>query len=665
MEGPGKYCGPEESECYVGSWRANQKHGSGRMRYSDGAAYDGEWENDKPHGRGTFINPFGVMFRGEWEYGRFKGSQTDWQDARGVRTCVVEGVTFSAVDPGSTIHEESIDSRTVIPAPPRGKTDPTRSGYLYHTSFGTEYYPITARNKFMDTDTGRLITVDSESRLYQHDTEDVSVVDHNEYTQHYEERIVDNSVEDMATPKPALVGTGGPYIPGVREFVTPAQPIRTVQSASPPATHCISTIQENQTVMMPGTQTTIVTETTKTEYPTQNVWESHYSRQIAPGPALATQEVHSPRQNATTIGTPMTVDNATTTQHYQYNPAGPQSQHAYTQSEVPLGTAGIPKQEAYTHSSGITINPHQQHETYTHSSGTTVIPHHQHETSYTHANTIMPRPYQHESYTRTSTAMPRPQQLEVYTQSSTARPRSPQHESYTHSSTVIPQTQQATYTYSSGGAVIPQEQQEETYTHSSSVFPQQQETYTYSSTALPRRHEIYTQSSVPLGTAAVTQQTSTDSGAPLETVVTSQQQEQQEQVIEEITLCRNIPRPVEYSIVTEFVLPRIRPTVRSIPVPVYAPRVIEVPVLMEDLSEEGLQLCQAIERDVDNFYRRAVHGVDGCTLENFADGVVQRLQLGDQIPGSHSRPLQHKVFRDPPAPFKKGEPTPPQSKEDR
>eukprot|EP01057_Protomagalhaensia_wolfi_P002786 Protomagalhaensia_wolfi_Nauph_80__2785@NODE_28_length_4653_cov_149_967490_g23_i0_p1_GENE_NODE_28_length_4653_cov_149_967490_g23_i0NODE_28_length_4653_cov_149_967490_g23_i0_p1_ORF_typecomplete_len401_score35_10_NODE_28_length_4653_cov_149_967490_g23_i034514653 len=399
--------------------------------------------------------------------------------------------------------------------------------------------------------------------------------------------------------------------------------------------------------MVPATQTTVVTETTKTEYPSQNVWESHYSRQIEPGPALATQEVNSPRENTTTSKTPMTLENATTTQPYQYNPPGPQTQHAYTQSGASLGTAGIPRQAAYTHSSGITIIPHQQHETYT------------------HCKTMMP-PSQHESYTRASTGVQRPQQPEVYTQSSTVMPRPPQHEVYTQSSIVLPHAQQETYTHSSGATVIPHQQQEETYTHASSALPhrQQEETYTHSSTVLPRRYDIYTQPSIPLGTAAVTQQTFTDSGVPLGTVVSSQQQEQQEQVIEEITLCRNIPRPVEYSIVTEFVLPRIRPTVRSIPVPVYAPRVIEVPVLMEDLSEEGLQLCQAIERDVDNFYRRAVHGVDGCTLENFADGVVQRLQLGDQIPGSHSRPLQHKVFRNPPAPFKKGDPTPPQPKED-
>eukprot|EP01053_Blabericola_migrator_P002896 Blabericola_migrator_1__2895@NODE_1831_length_3724_cov_135_930271_g1173_i0_p1_GENE_NODE_1831_length_3724_cov_135_930271_g1173_i0NODE_1831_length_3724_cov_135_930271_g1173_i0_p1_ORF_typecomplete_len706_score86_00MORN/PF02493_20/5_9MORN/PF02493_20/0_7MORN/PF02493_20/8_8e05MORN/PF02493_20/0_00011MORN/PF02493_20/0_0014MORN/PF02493_20/1_3e07MORN/PF02493_20/0_0099MORN/PF02493_20/8_7e06MORN/PF02493_20/0_00072MORN/PF02493_20/7_3e02_NODE_1831_length_3724_cov_135_930271_g1173_i0312118 len=555
MQGPGKYCGSDQAECYVGSWSSNQKHGYGRMKYADGAVYDGDWVNDRPHGRGTFVNPYGVMFRGEWEHGRYKASQSEWHDARGVRTCVVEGVTQSIVGGDPTV-DDDINTRTVIPAPPpghpdvqkhlpcprkhldlptkeifeessntyesvvypRNTPDPTRTGYVYHTSFSTEYYPMLRRGKLTEVDGGRLITVDSESRLYRHDEEDISY-DQNEYT-HYEERIVESEEGGGDTtlgPREAVFtsGTDTDDLVTHRQDEFP-QIVGTLPvTTSPSQIQSVSTVQENVFVI-PATN--LVESTLKQEA------GMHYLPRPADQPIVRVPPAWVPsRQMTTTIET--------------------------TVNSQPINTHTVNTQMVNTH----IVNTHP--------------------------------------------ALARP----IITQPLTAQP-STAHTVEAHS----------------------------TNARSVSTHPLN----------TPRTGQVETDA----------QMTADIVTAPTTTVTSSVQETTSNPnvitTVEEVTLCRNIPRPVEYNLVTEFVLPRLRSTTRAIPVPVYAPRIIEVPVLVEDLSDEGLRLCKAIQEDVENFYSQAAEGVDGCALETFADGVVQRLQAAETIEGSHARPLTTKNFRD-------------------
>jgi hypothetical protein len=44
---------------YVGDWRADARHGRGRMELSDGTTYEGEWRGDKRHGQGEWTRGAG------------------------------------------------------------------------------------------------------------------------------------------------------------------------------------------------------------------------------------------------------------------------------------------------------------------------------------------------------------------------------------------------------------------------------------------------------------------------------------------------------------------------------------------------------------------------------------------------------------------------------
>ncbi|KIZ07366.1 hypothetical protein MNEG_0592 [Monoraphidium neglectum] len=54
---------------YVGDWRADARHGRGRMELSDGTTYEGEWRGDKRHGQGACRYSNGDRYAGSWAEG--------------------------------------------------------------------------------------------------------------------------------------------------------------------------------------------------------------------------------------------------------------------------------------------------------------------------------------------------------------------------------------------------------------------------------------------------------------------------------------------------------------------------------------------------------------------------------------------------------------------
>eukprot|EP01054_Gregarina_sp_Poly1_P007855 Gregarina_sp_Poly_1__7854@NODE_445_length_8333_cov_573_313090_g363_i0_p2_GENE_NODE_445_length_8333_cov_573_313090_g363_i0NODE_445_length_8333_cov_573_313090_g363_i0_p2_ORF_typecomplete_len781_score87_69MORN/PF02493_20/3_1e03MORN/PF02493_20/1_2e02MORN/PF02493_20/7_1e05MORN/PF02493_20/0_6MORN/PF02493_20/0_00015MORN/PF02493_20/0_0029MORN/PF02493_20/0_00061MORN/PF02493_20/8_9e07MORN/PF02493_20/0_0032MORN/PF02493_20/0_00015MORN/PF02493_20/2_2e05MORN/PF02493_20/1_3e04MORN/PF02493_20/1_7e04DUF3048_C/PF len=544
MSGPGKFYSADGSESFFGSWSNNQKSGYGRMRYSDGAVYEGEWKEDKPHGFGTFVNPYGVMFRGRWEAGAYTATAESCHDARGVRTCMVEGITHVTENSSDRlIADEDINARTVIPAPPPGHSDvelhlpcprkhltlvndeifeeksdvfesvvyprgpdPTRSGYLYRTCFGTEYWPSTGRSKLTEMDGGRLVTVDSESRLFQEE-DDVPFVDHSEVTELYQETIVQEGGHGETNCE-HTTNHHTAYLPATREYEYGGPHLQCVPPVAPPFSH-------NTELAGSGTHTVPYT--------------------------AAPQQIH----------TVSTVQEEQSTYHRQ-----PAAEKSTTMSQV---CATHPNMKGFFDSFAQTSRqsprvPDLQLSSQSPSVCTVAA---------TQSNTAY-RPY--------STT------LETSTRIDYRPPLNPGTNAADRSAPVVEQV---------------------TSTVDSTTFVSQgQQNLNEQSTS--------------------TQQNTAN---------------QQETVYEEITLQRNIPCPVEYSLVTEFVLPRLRPTTRSIPIPVYAPRLIEVPVLVEDLSDEGLRICEDIEKEVDAFYEVArKNGVNGTALETFADGMVQKLQSLEKTP---------------------------------
>ncbi|CAK0791426.1 unnamed protein product, partial [Prorocentrum cordatum] len=51
---------------YEGSWRQEQKHGEGRLVFSDGSKYEGQFRSDRKHGRGKYTYANGSSYEGQW-----------------------------------------------------------------------------------------------------------------------------------------------------------------------------------------------------------------------------------------------------------------------------------------------------------------------------------------------------------------------------------------------------------------------------------------------------------------------------------------------------------------------------------------------------------------------------------------------------------------------
>ena len=63
-------------ENYVGQWISNQRHGQGRMQYSNGDAYEGSWIKDHRNGLAKYFYANGDVFVGRYEHNRREGLGT-------------------------------------------------------------------------------------------------------------------------------------------------------------------------------------------------------------------------------------------------------------------------------------------------------------------------------------------------------------------------------------------------------------------------------------------------------------------------------------------------------------------------------------------------------------------------------------------------------------
>lgn len=109
---------------YVGQWKGDQHHGTGRMIWTDGRKYEGEfldgifagqgrmqwhngdgvtvyegqYEKDLKHGHGKYTWPDGRVYDGEWDHGKRSGKalcidangggrQGVWKDDKMVMWC--------------------------------------------------------------------------------------------------------------------------------------------------------------------------------------------------------------------------------------------------------------------------------------------------------------------------------------------------------------------------------------------------------------------------------------------------------------------------------------------------------------------------------------------------------------------------------------------------
>ena len=62
--------------CPAGMWLANQRHGLGRMDYTNGDAYEGTWERDIRHGPATYFYANRDIFVGRYVRDRREGLGT-------------------------------------------------------------------------------------------------------------------------------------------------------------------------------------------------------------------------------------------------------------------------------------------------------------------------------------------------------------------------------------------------------------------------------------------------------------------------------------------------------------------------------------------------------------------------------------------------------------
>ena len=59
-----------------GQWLKNQRHGQGRMQYSNGDAYEGLWVKDHRHGIAKYFYANGDIFVGRFQHNRREGLGT-------------------------------------------------------------------------------------------------------------------------------------------------------------------------------------------------------------------------------------------------------------------------------------------------------------------------------------------------------------------------------------------------------------------------------------------------------------------------------------------------------------------------------------------------------------------------------------------------------------
>ncbi len=60
----------------VGQWTSNQRHGQGRMQYSNGDAYEGSWIKDHRNGLAKYLYANGDVFIGRYKHNTREGLGT-------------------------------------------------------------------------------------------------------------------------------------------------------------------------------------------------------------------------------------------------------------------------------------------------------------------------------------------------------------------------------------------------------------------------------------------------------------------------------------------------------------------------------------------------------------------------------------------------------------
>ena len=79
----------------TGQWVNNQRHGEGRMQYSNGDAYDGVWIKDQRNGLSKYFYANGDVFVGRYEQNRREGLGTIY---------MVNTTPLNSVKQAETVH---------------------------------------------------------------------------------------------------------------------------------------------------------------------------------------------------------------------------------------------------------------------------------------------------------------------------------------------------------------------------------------------------------------------------------------------------------------------------------------------------------------------------------------------------------------------------------
>ena len=63
-------------DVYEGEWKDDEEHGKGKYTWTSGKVYEGEWKDGEEDGQGKMIYANGVKVEGNWENGKLIGERT-------------------------------------------------------------------------------------------------------------------------------------------------------------------------------------------------------------------------------------------------------------------------------------------------------------------------------------------------------------------------------------------------------------------------------------------------------------------------------------------------------------------------------------------------------------------------------------------------------------
>merc|ERR1719482_1819139 len=58
--------GLDTGAIYEGQWRGEEKHGEGKLVFTDGSMYEGQFDSDRKHGKGKYTYSNGSTYEGDW-----------------------------------------------------------------------------------------------------------------------------------------------------------------------------------------------------------------------------------------------------------------------------------------------------------------------------------------------------------------------------------------------------------------------------------------------------------------------------------------------------------------------------------------------------------------------------------------------------------------------